>query len=222
MKLVDSLDEQQLLEELIDATKPAVPAPCRHLHYLLSTPFRYGAPYPAGSRFRRPGHTPGVLYGSRAVPTAVAEIAFHRLLFFADSPETPWPRNPGEFTLFAAEIRTRAALDLTRPPLDRDRAHWMHVTDYAACQALSDSARAAHVEVIAYRSVRDPHGGLNLAVLSCTAFGSAEPVERQTWRIDFGPSGVRAVCAFPATRLEFTRETFAADPRVSTLRWERA
>jgi hypothetical protein len=221
VKLVDSLVEQQLLEELLDATKPAVPGPCRHLHYLLSTPFRYGAPYPAGSRFRRPGHTPGVFYGSRATSTAVAELAFHRLLFFADSPETPWPVNPGEFTLFAAEIRTRAAIDLTRPPLDQDAARWTHATDYTACQELSDAARAAHVEVIAYRSVRDPHGGVNLALLSCTVFASPNPVERQTWRIDLSASGVRAVCAFPAAGLEFTRQTFAADPRVAALRWDR-
>ena len=48
MKLVDTLEEQELLEILVDGTKPQVPPDCRHLHYLLFTPFRYGAPYPAG------------------------------------------------------------------------------------------------------------------------------------------------------------------------------
>ena len=72
MKLVDTLDEQELLEILVDGTKPQVPPDCRHLHYLLFTPFRYGAPYPAGSRFRRAGLTPGVFYGSQDAPTAVA------------------------------------------------------------------------------------------------------------------------------------------------------
>jgi hypothetical protein len=42
-KLVDSLSEQALLEELIEATKPTVPPECRHLDYLLFTPFRYAA-----------------------------------------------------------------------------------------------------------------------------------------------------------------------------------
>src|ERR1700730_17954571 len=51
LKLVDTLDEQQQLEAHIEDTKPPVPPECRHLHYLLSTPFRYGAPYPTGSRF---------------------------------------------------------------------------------------------------------------------------------------------------------------------------
>ena len=221
MKLVDTLAEQALLEIVIDATKPSVPAECRHLHYLLSTPFRYGAPYPAGSRFRRAGMTRGVFYASRTSPTAVAELAFHRLLFFADSPATPWPQNAAEFTVFACETRTRAAIDLTTPPFDRDRASWTHLTDYTACQRFADVAREASVDIIQYASARDPKG-INLAVLGCAAFAAAHPVDRQTWRCDIGPSGVRAVSAFPDVRLEFDRATFADDPRIAALRWERS
>src|SRR3712207_12047 len=101
-KLTDTAEEQKRLEELLEATKPPVPEECRHLHWLLYTPFRY-ATYPIGSRFRRAGFTPGVLYGADQPGTAMAELAFHRLLFFADSPATPWPENPGEYTTFAAE-----------------------------------------------------------------------------------------------------------------------
>ena len=39
-RLLDEFDEQALLEELLDESKPPVPSECRHLHYLLSTPFR--------------------------------------------------------------------------------------------------------------------------------------------------------------------------------------
>ena len=45
LKLVDTLAEQALLEDILEESKPPVPPECRHLHYLLSTPFRYGAPY---------------------------------------------------------------------------------------------------------------------------------------------------------------------------------
>ena len=39
MKLVDSLAEQDLLEEVIERSKPAVPVECRHLRlHLLATP----------------------------------------------------------------------------------------------------------------------------------------------------------------------------------------
>ena len=59
LKLVDTLSEQERLEQLLDASKPPVPPECRHLDYLLATPFRYGSPYPHGSRFRRAGLSPG-------------------------------------------------------------------------------------------------------------------------------------------------------------------
>ena len=220
LKLVDTLAEQERLEELLEESKPRLPAECAGLHYLLSTPFRYGAPYPRGSRFRRPGHTPGVFYASRTAATAVTETAFHRLLFFADSPGTSWPDNAGEFTAFSARYRSAAVLDLTAAPLDRDRATWAHPTDYSACQALAETARTAGLEVLRYPSARDA-GGTNIALLTCRAFGSKAPVDRQTWRIHLGASGVRAICTHPEARLELGRNVFAADSRVAGLRWDR-
>ena len=221
LKLVDTLAEQALLEELIEATKPPVPPECRHLHYLLSTPFRYGAPYPRGSRFRRAGMTDGVFYASHAAETAVAEQSFHRLLFFADSPETPWPHNAAEFTAFSVDYATGRALDLTSPPLARDRASWTHPTAYDACQNLADAARAAGIEAIRYESARDPAKGKNIALLSCSAFASAAPIDRRTWRIRFSSHGAQAVSDFPDLRLGFDRTAFAADPRIAALRWDR-
>ncbi|MEQ8514082.1 MAG: RES family NAD+ phosphorylase, partial [Chromatocurvus sp.] len=82
LRLVDTLDEQSLLEDILEETKPPVPTECIGLHYLYMTPFRYGS-YPDGSRFRRAGKTPGVYYASESPRTAIIETAFHRLLFFA-------------------------------------------------------------------------------------------------------------------------------------------
>lgn len=221
MKLVDTLPEQHLLESIVEASKPPLPAECESLHYLLSTPFRYGAPSPAGSRFRRAGFTPGVFYASTGVTTAVAEMAFHRLLFFADSPSTPWLADAGDYTAFSVRIRTRAGLDLTAAPFDTERARWRHPTDYGPCQSLADAAREAGVQALRYPSARDERG-VNVALLTCRAFAVREPVERQTWRIALNPHGVRAVCDFPDGQLEFTRDAFARDPRIRELRWERS
>lgn len=221
MKLAGSLADQALLEDVIERSKPLVPAPCRHLHYLLSTPFRYGAPYPHGSRFRRAGLTPGVFYASRTVPTALAETAFHRLRFFAESPETPWPVNPDECTVFAVAVRTRAGLDLGRPPFADARGRWTHVTDYEPCQQLAETSREAGVEVIRYPSARDPDGGTNVAVLTCAAFAAREPASLATWRLHLSSSGVRAVSQFSGERVEFGRDAFGADPRIAALGWER-
>ena len=220
MKLVDTLAEQSALESLLDATKPPVPPECRHLHYLLATPFRYGAPYPTGSRFRRAGLTPGVFYASKTPTTAVAEMAFHRLLFFADSPGTPWPADAGDYTAFSVRFRTSVGLDLTMPPLDADRVRWTHPSDYAPCQALADEARGAEADVLQYASARDPQG-VNVALLACRAFAASAPIDRQTWRLNLGVHGARAVCDFPEARLEFDRRAFVADPRIAALRWAR-
>lgn len=215
LKITGTLEEQALLEELLEESKPALPPECAGLHYLLATPFRYGAVYPHGSRFRRAGRTPGVYYAAETVTTALAEMAFYRLLFYSESPGTPLPANATEYTAFSASIATGQALNLAEPPLDAQKSDWEHFTDYAACQTLADTARAAGIEAILYRSVRDPDHGLNIAVLSATAFKAREPLERQNWRIRLHPSGVQALRDFPPLRIEFSKSDFSADPRIA-------
>jgi hypothetical protein len=214
MPLVDTLEEQALLEEIIDASKPAIPADCDGLHYLLSTPFRYGSPYPHGSRFRRAGFTPGVFYASQECDVAVAEMTFHRLLFYAESPGTPWPANAAEYTAFSVRYATGKGLDLTLPPLQKDERRWRDPVDFAASQALADAARAAGAQALRYASARTE--GRNVALLTCAAFRSREPIERQRWRIHLDASGARAICDFPERRLAFDRNFFTPDPRFAS------
>ncbi|MBX9844029.1 MAG: RES family NAD+ phosphorylase [Xanthobacteraceae bacterium] len=221
VKLTDNQEEQERLEQLLEETKPAIPAECIHLRYLLFTPFRYGAPYPRGSRFRRAGFTQGVFYGAELPRTAAIEVAFYRLLFFAESPATPWPANPGEYTAFAVDYATGRAIDLRTPPLDRDRTRWIHPTDYAGCQALAGECREAGIDVIKYQSVRDPEPATNVAILHCRAFASADAVERQTWRIQVSATGARLLCEAPKASYGFDRAAFANDPRIKAMQWER-
>jgi hypothetical protein len=105
-------------------------------------------------------------------------------------------------------------------PFVRHRARWTHPTDYGACQALADSARTAGVGIVRYSSARDPEG-INVALLTCGAFACRAPVDRQTWRLQIGAAGLRAICGFPAARLEFDRQAFARDPRIAALNWDR-
>ena len=220
-KLTDTSAEQHTLELLIEETKPPLPPECRHLNFLLATPFRYGAAYPKGSRFRRAGFTPGVFYASERAETAIAELCFFRLLFFSESPDTQWPANAGEYTAFAAEFATTRAVDLTLPPFDARAARWMHPTDYEPCQKLAEIAREAHIELIRYASVRDPQHHANVALLSCRAFAHHEPVAHQTWQLLFGSNGARAVCELPRRMLDFDRTVFLADQRMASMNWER-
>lgn len=213
LPLTDTLEEQALLEQLIEEVKPAFPPECAGLHYLLATPFRY-APYPHGSRFRRAGQREGVFYGSRRIETAAAELAFYRLLFFKESPDTKLPARAVEHTAFSVRVRGSAA-DLTRPPFDAERAHWENLTDYGDCQELADQARANGVDILIYRSVRDPRGGENVALLTPGAFADNAYRRQETWRLFVRPRSVQAIREFPPAALEFSVADFAADPRVA-------
>lgn len=214
MRLTDSLEEQALLEDILEASKPLVPEECRHLDYLLYTPFRY-APYPYGSRFRRAQQPDGVFYAAEVVETAIAEAAFYQLLFFSESPEAKLPSGPGEYTAFSAACSTARHIDLTAAPFNRDRATWTHPTAYEPCQDFADAARAAGIAIHRYESVRDPSHRANVAVLTCAAFARPAPRALQTWHIFTRPQLVQARCESTRTALEFKREDFAGDPRVT-------
>jgi hypothetical protein len=220
MKLTDTLEEQETIERLIEETKARVPEDCKHLGYLLFTPFRY-KPYPIDSRFRRAGSIDGVFYAAELVETAVAEAVFHRLLFYSESPNTPWPTNPGEYTAFATEFATGRAIDLSHPPLVAERASWTHLTDYTACLNLADVIRAAALEAIRYESVRDPRSRANLALLTCRIFTQNDVVDRQTWHFHFTNTGVRSIREAPSATIQFDRNVFAADPRIGAMKWNR-
>jgi len=221
-KITDTVEEQEQLENLIEESKPKIPPDCRHLHYWLATPFRYGAPYPRGSRFRRAGFTPGVFYASEHSSTAIAEMVFSRLLFFLDSPDTPWPTVAGEYTAFGADYHTERAIDLRSAPFEDREKVWMHPVEYEPCQELASLARVQKIEAIRYASVRDRGHRGNIAILTCRAFtGGREITARQTWRLFFANSGVRAFCEMPHESIQFQPDSFAYDPRMKSMRWQR-
>ncbi len=178
MKLVDTRDEQDVLESLLESSKPRLAARLAGLDYLLATPFRYH-PLRSGSRFR--GVTdPGVFYGAGSIQTAGAELGYWRWRFLLDAPELE-RIDPVAHTAFSVEMGT-AAVDLRLPPFDRDRAIWRHRSDYAATQAFARIARDAGVGGIIYQSVRDPEPGWCIALLDPGGFAQARPLAgMQTW-----------------------------------------
>lgn len=177
LALVDSLEEQDLLERLLEGSKPAVPEAAADLHWLLATPFRYH-PLRGGSRFRAITD-PGVFYGADERRTACAELGFWRWRFLLDCVELHALEAKPQ-TLFSARIDT-SAVDLCRLPFSRDRSAWMDSANYHACQAFAVIAREASVGAIRYASVRDPLHGMCAAVLTPRAFSAAQPQESQTW-----------------------------------------
>jgi len=175
--LVDSRLEQEVLETLLEESKPPAPPSAAKLDYLLYTPFRY-PPVHYGSRFRGP-LDPGVWYGAEALRTSCAELGYWRWRFVTAS--RGLERLDGvPHTIFQAFARG-TGIDLRKAPFVRDRALWTDPDDYTSCQTLARAARAEHIDIVRYESVRDPeHGGCG-AVLDARAFAGVTPRQRQSW-----------------------------------------
>ncbi len=198
--LVDSLAEQEVLESVLEASKPPVPSRCAGLDYLLYTPFRYPTSS-RGSRFRS-YDDPGVWYGAEAVRTSCAELGYWRWRFVMDSHGLT--RLDGvPHTVFQVVARGKA-VDLRDKPFARDERMWGDPNAYGPCQALARAARTAEIQIIRYASVRDPeHGGCG-AVLDCRAFSGTGGVrQRQSWfltvdrhRASWVRSGTRSAATY--------------------------
>lgn len=187
MKLVDSRDEQDLLESLLESNKPALSFDTTGLDYVLATPFRYD-PMRSGSRFRAITD-PGVFYGAASIRTAGAELGYWRWKFLQDAVDLE-RLEPVAHTAFRVEVKT-SVVDLQRPPFEADGAHWQHPTDYGATQQLARVAREENIGGILYRSVRDPRPSWCLALLTPAGFAKPKPDdERQTWFLAVSPNEV--------------------------------
>lgn len=179
--LVDSLEEQALLEELLETSKPSQRSKAPILHYLLSTPFRY-PPLKYGSRFGVK-HEPSLFYGSLSLSAALAETAYYRFIFWSGMADPP-PRGKltTEHTVFGALYSVEQGLCLHGQPFSAYQAHLLDRENYAHTQLLGQNMREAGIEGFEYRSVRDPNKGINIALLYKSAFsGNPSPVWQDQW-----------------------------------------
>ena len=186
LTLVDTLEEQDLLEQLLESTKPARPAPARH--YLLTTPFRY-PPLKHGSRFGR-RHEPSLFYAATSVATALAETAYYRLVFL-DGMTQPFANAlNSEHTVFYVNVLCQRGIALQSDPFDAHRIALMAPDDYAATQALGAAMRSAGVEGFQYRSARDAAEGINVALFEPDVIRSTAPQSATRWLCQTDGQGV--------------------------------
>ena len=179
MRLVDDLNEQELLEQLLDASKPPLPGGVYALPYLLTTPFRYVSPWP--SRFREP-EQPGAWYGADEPRTVAAELAYWRWRFFSDSDGFHDQQLVTQHTFFQARF-DGVEVDLTAPPWRTLRATWRHPHDYAACHQLAARVRQADappIVAIRYESARRP-AAMCQVVFDPATLSLPAPHSQQTW-----------------------------------------
>jgi len=204
-KLVDTLEEQSLLEELLEETKPPLPDYRGSLHYLLITPFRY-PPLQWGSRFGQKVE-PSLFYGSKRFPTALAETAFYRFLFWSGMAEKPKSRCLiTQHLLFRSSYRIAKAVSLHRSPFENYQSLLMSRKDYGATQALGSLLREQQVQGFEYRSARCPDQSLNVALFAPDALSCKKPLEQQRWICE--TSAEQVLFSGEGKLLRFAAESF--------------
>lgn len=189
--LVDSLEEHDLLENLLETSKPSI---TNTGHYLIFTPFRY-PPLKYGSRFGTV-HEPSLWYGSWALETAFAEVSYYRLKFFEDSAaalgyiEIP-------MTAYQASLRTSRSIDLTAMPFNRYRDKISNPLSYEDSQILGSAMRGANTQAFIFYSARTKNEAQNIGVFTAEIFikNKGEYIQnQQNW-----------ICLGTRNRVEFRR-----------------
>ncbi len=213
-KLVDSDDEQQVLEALIDTAKPPWPSGRRFvgLHYLLATPFRH-PPLRYGSRFGTRRER-GIFYCAEEQATVFAEKAYYVLLFL-EGTEAKLEPLTRPLTVFQVRISTNKGVDLSRAPFDAHVERVSSPSSYRDSQPLGVAMRDAGIAAFRFVSARDPEAGANLGLFE-PVFSTKKPTNAEQWictatlaRVELkpGPAVMRA-------RTSFMREVFEIGGRL--------
>ena len=210
-KLVSTLEEHALLEDLIERAKPPDPGRGR-LHYLLATPFRY-PPLRHGSRFGTRRER-GIWYGSEMFETAAAELAYYRFVFL-EGTRADLGSVTTDHTAFTAVLRSARGVDLAAAPFESCREAIASPTDYADTQALGAAMREAGVEVFRYPSARQAGGG-NAGVFTPAVFNGVKPRALETWHCTATRTRVELFRRdyFTPAQLTFERERFLVQGRL--------
>ena len=186
---VDSLEEQALLEDMLENTKPNYPDNSTSDHYLLKTPFRY-PPLPWGSRFGRT-YEPSLFYGGTTANTVLAESAYYRFVFWYSMETATCPAKiRTEHTLFSANYRATRGIQLQHHPFSDYANELSHPQAYQHCQQLGSAMRAAGVDGFEYPSARDKDQGLCVALFSINAFSKKRPKDKDQWLCELSESEV--------------------------------
>ena len=204
--LVRSLDQQAALEEMLEATKPALRRGTEHLHYLLAAPFRY-PPLLHGSRFGIRTE-PSLFYGSLTQATVLAEAAYYRFVFWSGMTTPPAEKYVTQHTLFGAAYRTAHGVNLRETPFARQQKQLTDPADYSASQQLGAALRAAGIEAFEYQSARDPGRGSNVALFTPSALAQPAPSSFESWLCETSGERVRFYARHGAGVHDFPLELF--------------
>ena len=180
LDIVDSLDEQYLLEAMLDKAKPRYRHGTENMHYLLKTAFRY-PPLKYGSRFGSQ-LMPSYFYASELLQTALCESAYYRFLFLEHMETVYEAPIRSEYSLFKVSVATQDCLDLTANIFEPVHAQLVDPQNYGYSQSVGKWAieKEPAIDVIRFYSARQAQA-TNLAVATPTAIRSRQPRELRSW-----------------------------------------
>ena len=209
LSLVNTIEEQGVLEELLEASKPQKPDGYDNLHYLLITPFRY-PPLKYGSRFGA-RFEPSLFYGALNVSTALAETAYYRFVYLSGMKEPYTQPILMDFSSYTVAMRTKKGVFLDKKPFDQFAETISSPTQYEATQALGAAMRKADVEAVQYISARDPRQGKNLALYTPKALQSKKPITTHRWIASVTNDEIGFIAHDSDKRISFDKQIFLVD-----------
>lgn len=208
--LVENPAEHDLLEEMIETTKPRTE---KDTNYLIFTPFRY-PPLKYGSRFGSV-FEPSLWYGSENLESAFHEVAYYRFRFFADtSAELDFLEI--SMTAFTCYLKTEKGLKLHEPPFHKYTQRISHPQDYGVSQHLGEEMRQFQVEAFTYFSARTSEPQINIAAFKPTVFKTKKNQyisNYQTWSCVANKKSIEFIrlSSFDKERYSFNSEQFDSD-----------
>lgn len=176
LKLVDA-EEAEILDAMLEVSKPPIPEAVEDFDRLIFTPFRY-PPLKHGSRFGYRAER-GIWYGAEELKTALCEVSYYKFRFFEESPEM---RRGGsiifDWTSFHVKVASTKSADLCTGQYKAQKARVSSPTTYRYSQPLGTALRSKGIELIKFFSARDPKG-VNIAAFEPNIFSS--PKNRAHW-----------------------------------------
>ncbi|THB73336.1 MAG: RES domain-containing protein [Gammaproteobacteria bacterium] len=177
MSLVDTHDEQELLEQLLEENKPQIDL--EQKHYLITTPFRY-PPLKYGSRFGE-RHFQGIFYASADIKTCFCECAYYRFLFMEGMDSFPEAKKINtQHITFWVTINSNNAIKLDKSPFTNYK-ELISPDNYTHTQKLGSEMRNSGVEAFSFISARD-NSGINYGVFEQKAIISSAPYRINHWQ----------------------------------------
>ncbi|VAW48743.1 hypothetical protein MNBD_GAMMA04-428 [hydrothermal vent metagenome] len=204
MQLVDTLDEQALLESLIESTKPNLIDGQRH--YLIETPFRY-PPLLHGSRFGS-RFEPSIFYGAHTVQSMLYESAYYAFYFWS-ALETSF-ENPviNHKTSFEVNVKSPRYVNLCAIQDVEIQQKLRSKTDYGFTQSVGATLRTLQVDAFSYISARSPNESKNIGLFNIKSLTSA-PLRQCGWEVKQTAESILFYCREnTALNAEFQKEIF--------------